>query len=422
MCLSAALVGVIAFLRKQSLLGESLSHATYPGVVLGVIAAGEWSSETEVWLPFFTIVGAFITALIGLWSIQRLERHWKIKSDSALCFVLSIFFGIGITLASRVQFTHTTLYIQSLSYLYGQAATMTDIHILIYGFLSLAIIITVILFYKDLYAITFDRDFAKSIGIKVNVIDSLLVLLITLAIVVGIRSVGVVLMSAMLIAPAVAARQYTHHLSFMMIYAGFFGVASGFLGNYLSVELTNYLAALYPSARLVLPTGPMIVMVITFICILSLLLAPERGLVVRMWRIARFRFQCLSENVLKTMWRIKPTHPISIKEIQKYQDASKLYLQLVLISLARQGWVKKGRGLYQLTQDGVHRAAHIVRLHRLWEVYLADYVGVGADRVHRSAEEMEHILTPELEQELILLLKDPKLDPHHQPIPPSPGL
>ena len=423
MCLSAALVGVIAFLRKQSLLGESLSHATYPGVVLGVIVAGEWSSETElwIWLPAFTILGAFITALIGLWSIQRLERHWKIKSDSALCFVLSIFFGIGITLASRVQFTHTTLYIQSLSYLYGQAATMTDIHILIYGFLSLVIITTVILFYKDLYAITFDRDFAKSIGIKVNFIDALLVLLITLAIVVGIRSVGVILMSAMLIAPAVAARQYTHRLSFMMLYAGFFGVVSGFLGNYLSVEVTNYLASLYPSARLVLPTGPMIVMVITFICVFSLLFAPERGLVVRMWRIARFRFQCLSENVLKTMWRIKPTSPISIKEIQKYQDASKLYLQLILMSLASQGWVKKGSGLFQLTHDGIHRAAHIVRLHRLWEVYLADYVGVGVDRVHRSAEEMEHILTPELEQELTLLLKDPKLDPHRQPIPPHPS-
>ena len=423
MCLSAALVGVIVFLRKQSLLGESLSHATYPGVVLGVVAAGGWSSETELWLwlPSFTIMGAFVTALIGLWSIHQLERRWKIKSDSALCFVLSVFFGIGITLASRVQFTHTTLYIQSLSYLYGQAATMTDIHILIYGFLSFVIICMVILFYKDLYVITFDRDFAKSIGIKVNVIDTLLILLITLAVVVGIRSVGVILMSAMLIAPAVAARQYTHRLSFMMIYAGIFGVVSGYLGNYLSVELTNYLMNLYPSARLVLPTGPMIVMVITFICVFSLLLAPERGLVIRMWRIARFRFQCLSENVLKTMWRIRPTSPISIKEVQKYQDASRLYLQIVFISLVSQGWVKRTRGLFQLTNDGIHRAAHVVRLHRLWEVYLADYVGVGADRVHRSAEEMEHILTSELENELTLLLKDPKLDPHHQPIPPNPS-
>jgi manganese/zinc/iron transport system permease protein len=419
MCLSAALVGVIAFLRKQSLLGESLSHATYPGVVLGVIAAGEWDTESWLSLPFFTIIGAFISALIGLWSIQQLERRWKIKSDSALCFILSIFFGIGITLASRVQFTHTMLYIQSLSYLYGQAATMTDIHILIYGFLSMAIICIVILFYKDLYAITFDRDFAKSIGIKVNIIDALLVVLVTLAVVVGIRSVGVILMSAMLIAPAVAARQYTHRLSFMMIYAGIFGIVSGYLGNYLSVEMTNHLMILYPSARLILPTGPMIVMVITFICVFSLLFAPERGLVIRMCRVARFRFQCLSENVLKTMWKMKSTTPISLKEIQKYQDASRLYLQIIFISLIRQGWIKRTQGLFQLTHDGIHRAAHIVRLHRLWEVYLADYVGVGADRVHRSAEEMEHILTPELEKELTLLLKDPKLDPHHQPIPPN---
>ena len=425
MCLSAALVGTIAFLRKQSLLGETLSHAAYPGVVIGVVAAGSWGASYDAWamLPTFTLLGALLTALLGLWSIDRLERRWKIRADSALCLILSLFFGIGITLASRVQFTHTSLYLQSLSYLYGQAATMTDVHIAIYGTLSLAIICMVILFYKELRVIIFDRDFAKSIGIKVRFIDSLVMLLITLAIVVGIRSVGVVLMSAMLIAPSVAARQYTHRLSLMMIIAAIFGLLSGYFGNYLSVELTNYLLTTYPQSRLVLPTGPMIVMVMMFICVLSLLFAPEKGLLVRMLRIARFRFQCLCENVLKTMWRIRPTGKISINEIQNYQDASSFYLNLILKSLEKKGWVTfVPDGKVQLTQGGIFRAAHVVRLHRLWEVYLADYVGVGPDRVHRSADEMEHILTPELEQELTSLLKNPKLDPHQQPIPPNPKI
>jgi manganese/zinc/iron transport system permease protein len=90
-----------------------------------------------------------------------------------------------------------------------------------------------------------------------------------------------------------------------------------------------------------------------------------------------------------------------------------------LTRLARNGWVEKAKsGCYRLTIDGIHRAAYIIRLHRLWEVYLADYLGIGAERVHRSAEEMEHIITPEIETELTRLLKDPKIDPHHQPIPP----
>lgn len=388
---------------------------------MGVVAAGSWNGETESWswLPAFSLAGAFTTALLGLWSIHFLERRWKLRPDSALCFVLSVFFGIGVTLASRVQFTHTSLYKQSLSYLYGQAATMTDIHILIYGSLSLAIICIIFLFYKELHVITFDRDFAKSIGIKTRLVDTLIIFLITLAIVIGIRSVGVVLMSAMLIAPAVAARQYTHHLSWMLIIAGLFGLISGYFGNYFSIELSNYLKAAYPTSRMALPTGPMIVMIITLICVISLLLAPERGLLIRMMRIAQFRFQCLSENVLKTMWRINSKGNVSIKEIQNYQDASSLYLHQVLHSLIKQGWVNGQNGKFILTKEGVKRAAHIVRLHRLWEVYLADYVGVKSDRVHRSAEEMEHIITPELEQELTALLKNPTVDPHDQPIPPS---
>jgi manganese/zinc/iron transport system permease protein len=152
-----------------------------------------------------------------------------------------------------------------------------------------------------------------------------------------------------------------------------------------------------------------------------LLAAPQRGLFVRVFRIAKFRFQCLSENVLKTMWRHGPDSLITIKKIQKFQSASTLYLRFILFRLTLQGWVQKTKSdRYKLTSDGGAKAAHIVRLHRLWEVYLADYVGVGIERVHRSAEEMEHIITPKLERELTKLLKNPKLDPHRQPIPPSP--
>jgi manganese/zinc/iron transport system permease protein len=87
--------------------------------------------------------------------------------------------------------------------------------------------------------------------------------------------------------------------------------------------------------------------------------------------------------------------------------------------MERQGWIKREKNdYYHLTKEGQQRAAKIVRLHRLWEVYLTNYLGMGGERVHRNAEDMEHILTPELERELTLLLKDPKQDPHQQPIPP----
>lgn len=419
MCLAASLMGVIVFLRKQSLIGEALAHASYPGVILGVLAAGILSIQEnqEFQLSIFALIGAFFTSLLGLWAIHFLEKRMRVPSDAALCFVLSTFFGIGLTITSEVQFSFTSLYKQSLTYLYGQAATMTDIHIVIYGVLALVVIVMILLLYKELQIMTFDRQYAKSLGIRVQSIDLVLFILVAIAVIIGIRSVGIVLMSAMLIAPAVAARQFTNRLSILLMLAALFGILSGFLGNYFSVNLTEILAKAYPSARIILPTGPMIVLVATAICTISLLFAPERGLLIRLWRIAHFRYTCICENILKEMWRIDSKASINLENIGKYQTISRPYLKLLLRRMVQNGWIVHQKNLYRLTVDGQHRAAHIVRLHRLWEVYLANYLGMGGEKVHRNAEEMEHILTPELERELTLLLEDPKQDPHQQPIP-----
>ena len=420
MCMSAALVGVIVFLKKQSLLGESLSHAAYPGVIIGAIIAGmmDIDENSELSIALLAMGGAFVSALIGMWAIGFLQKHLKAYGDSALCFVLASFFGIGLTLASQVQFTYTSLYRQIQVYLYGQAATMTDVHIFIYGILSLSILIVIIAFYKEIQAIAFDPEYFRSLGINKSLVDVLVFFLIVLAVVIGIRSVGVVLMSAMLVAPAAAARQYSNKLYRIFFLAAFFGILSGFLGNYLSVEFSNMLAKKYPGERIALPTGPMIVLVASFICFLSLMFAPKRGLLIRLARIISFRHQCMCENLLKAIWRFGSDKIVSFDSIAKYQSASCRYLRFVLRSLTRQGWVQKIEEGYCLTPEGFIWAARIVRLHRLWEVYLVDYLGVGAERVHRSAEEMEHTITPELEAELTLILNDPKHDPHHQPIPP----
>jgi manganese/zinc/iron transport system permease protein len=419
MCFAAALVGVIVFLEKKSLLGESLSHAAYPGVILGVIIAGvaHITDGQDFHLALLIMGGAFLTAIAGLMFITFLQRRLKVRSDSALCFVLSVFFGIGLTLASQVQFAYTSLYRQVQVYLYGQAATMTDQHILIYGVLSIVVLLVIVCFYKEIHVIAFDREYARSLGINTKAIDVIVFFLIILAVIIGIRSVGVVLMSAMLIAPAAAARQYTNKLYMMFFLAACFGLFSGFAGNFLSLEMTERVVAQFPNARFSLPTGPMIVIVASIICLFSLMFAPERGLVIRLIRIGRFRYQRMCENILKAIWRLGDDHAISLDEIAKHQSASKMYLRYILGRLTFQGWLTASAKGYKLTPEGAQWAARIVRLHRLWELYLVDYLGVGAERVHRSAEEMEHILTPEIESALTLLLNDPKYDPHHQPIP-----
>lgn len=419
MAMAASLVGVMVYVRRRSLLGEALSHASYPGVVLAIIIFSLLfpNAEHEDSLAIAILSGAFASSLIGLGVIDLLNKAFKIDNDAALCFVLSAFFGIGITMASRVQITHPQEYLQIQSYLYGQAATMTDVHILIYAILVLCVASILFFFFKELQAIAFDYDYARSIGLPTQLIEGITYFLIVLAVVVGIRSVGVVLMSAMLIAPAVAARQFTHKLSTMLILASIFGLISGFLGNYLSLEFSDRISQAY-SSSFSLPTGPMIVVSAAAISLFALLFAPERGMLVRFYRICSFRLRCNQENMLKAIWRYGGNEGLSWNQLTFFQRSAPLASWWSLNCLSRQGWIHLKDGAYQLTSDGRLRAAHIVRLHRLWEVYLVDYLGASADRVHLNAEEMEHIITPELEKELTKLLHNPALDPHHQPIPP----
>lgn len=272
MCMTAALVGVLVFLRRQSMLGESLSHAAYPGVIGGIIGAGvlSLSDGEEGLLSALVLIGAFFTAVLALLAIHYLCQKLKLKSDSALCFILAAFFGIGITLASQTQFAFSHLYRQGQMYLYGQTATMTDAHIAIYFLLFLFVLSVIVFFYKELQTVTFDRQYASSLGMPVTLIDSVIYFIIVLAIVVCIRSVGVVLMSAMLIAPAVSARQYTYKLPLIFALASLIGLVSGFLGNYFSVEGSLYLMERY-NQKVTLPTGPMIVVVAFCISLISLL-------------------------------------------------------------------------------------------------------------------------------------------------------
>ena len=366
MAIAVSLIGVVAFVRRRSLIGETLSHAAYPGVIL----AASLSSGAPI-----ILLSALFFALLGLWVVGRLERL-KVRKDAALSFVLATFFGAGLLMASRIQFTNPVAYRGSEVYLFGQAATMTDQHVLLYGLLALVVVVTILLCYREIRIVAFDPQFAQLASINVRLVDTLTFGLIALAVVMGVRCVGVVLMSAMLIAPGAAARQFTHKLKWIFLLAALFGAISAFGGVRFASSL---------------PTGPMIVLVASGICVAALLVR----IVGRYLRLFRFRMRCVEEHALKALWRERP-----VGAIGRWM-------------LRRKGYAFGGK----LTEEGERQASRIVRLHRLWEVYLVDYLGSNADRVHAMAEEMEHILTPQLERELTLLLNDPKVDPHQQPIP-----
>ncbi|MCB1081128.1 MAG: metal ABC transporter permease, partial [Chlamydiia bacterium] len=295
MCLASALMGTYLLVKRRTLLGESLSHAAYPGVVISVTLGALFILPSDDRLILIVLVGAFLFSFLGMFTIEKLHVRYKVHLDAAMCLVLSLFLGLGVVIASRIQFTYPIWYQQAQVFIYGQAATMTDRHILVYGLLSLCTVLFMIYRFRQVELIAFDRPFAQSLGLKLRRMDLTIMGLMILAIVVGIRSVGVIMMAGMLIAPAVSARAFTNRLSSVMLLAAFFGLFSGFGGNYLSV--------IFISKLLSFPTGPMILLFSVLLSVLSLLFAPKRGAVMRFVRIFRFRKKRSLENILKTLWK-----------------------------------------------------------------------------------------------------------------------
>ncbi|MDW8404389.1 metal ABC transporter permease, partial [Chloroflexus sp.] len=264
----SGLLGCFAVLRRQALLGDAMSHAALPGIALAFLLTGQRNT-------FTLLLGAAVAALAAALWLLAIVRTSRIKDDAALALILAVFFGFGLVLLSYLQRQPTAAQAGLKSFLFGQAAALVERDLwamLAIGGPALAL---VAIFWPQVKLISFDPDFARSLGLPVRRFEVLLTGVIVAAIVIGLQTVGVVLMSAMLIAPAVAARQWTNRLETMVLLAAGFGALAAFAGAWISA-LGEGLA-----------TGPVIVLVMSALTALSLLIAPERGLLWRRWRMAR---------------------------------------------------------------------------------------------------------------------------------------
>lgn len=257
--LSSGVIGSFAYLRKQALMGDALSHAALPGVCIAFMLTGSKS------IVFF-LIGAAAAGIIATFGIGYLTRKTRIKQDSALAIVLSVFFGFGIVLLTEIQHSGSGNQSGLDKFLFGQAAALVLSDVIIMAVTSILLISVCILLFKEFKIVSFDPGFARGMGFPVGFLEQLIMLLIVMAVVIGIQAVGVVLMSALLITPAVSARYWTEKLSVMTVLSGIFGALSGLAGTYISASGNN------------LPTGPLIVLCATAFFIISLIFAPRRGL------------------------------------------------------------------------------------------------------------------------------------------------
>ncbi len=393
-------------MKKKALVGDAIAHSVLPGICLAFIVSGTKN-------PFVLLIGALITGWLSLLLIDFISRYSKIKEDSSIALILAIFFGIGIFLLTVIQKTGNAAQAGLDSFLFGKAASMVQSDLYAFGLIAVLLIICVVLFYKEFKIIAFDESFASVLGLPVRFIEFILTSLTVLAVVIGIQSVGVVLMAAMLITPAAAARFWSHNITTLIILSAIFGAFSGLSGAYISYIAPN------------MPTGPWIVVVISFIAFFSFFFAPGKGIFYRINKKIQLRKHISDENILKAMFQLiekegvkkRRLTPTKIFEWRNFKIGE---LKKGLNRLKKQGYIKlENNQEYILTTEGYNKGKRIVKLHRLWEVYLTKYLQIEPDHVHDDAESIEHILTPELEEKLEKLLEYPQTDPHESRIPYS---
>jgi manganese/zinc/iron transport system permease protein len=400
---SSAIVGTFTFLKKKALLGDAVAHSVLPGVC----AAFLWSGTKD---PLVMITGAFLSGWLAVVLMDKIVAGTKIKEDTAIALVLSVFFGFGILLLTYIQHSGNAAQTGLESFLFGKAAALVGTDLLIFAVVALILMLTVGLFFKELRLIAFDEPYASAIGLPVKRLNLLLTSLTVMAVVTGIQAVGVVLMSAMLITPAAAARYWTDRVHKMVWIAAFFGAFSGFSGAFVS-----YVAP-------AMPTGPWIVVVVSVLAIASFFFAPGRGIMARQAQQRVLQRSILSENVLKALYHMGEAgsdflNPRSLAEFKNRRSFPEGSLLKALRRLKYAGLVRPVGQKWQLTEAGLVKGRDIVKKHRLWELYLLKHLQIDADHVHDDAETIEHILTPELEAELMRLMDYPDRDPHEAEIP-----
>lgn len=341
---TAGTLGTFAVLRRQSLLGDALAHAALPGVVLAFIVTGSRSLGV-------LLTGALVSSLLGAWLLDRVVRRSRLKTDPSLGLVLSSFFAVGVVLLSYAQRQGGAGQAGLESFLFGQAAALLRADLWITGGLATFALAAILTFWKEWKVTTFDPAFAASLGLPVTWLEAALTALVAVAVVLGLQLVGIVLMASMLIAPAVAARQWVRTLESMTVLAATFGATAGVVGTYLSAQRDG------------LATGPLIVLTMGAITAVSLLTAPHRGLVWRSLKRRAGRSDATPEAVLAGMQRLANDHdnPAYPSDLGMLEAGLGARCSMALSKLEAAGLVERtvhppeSTTHYRLTPAGVER-------------------------------------------------------------------
>jgi manganese/zinc/iron transport system permease protein len=390
----AGLIGTFAVLRGRALLGDALGHAALPGVCLAFLMLGRRSLAAM-------LVGAWLTGVLGILVVAGLRRATRIKEDAAIGIVLSVFFGGGLALSRYIQTQATQGSQAGLdTYIIGRAAGMLQGDLFWISAAALAALLAVVVLFKEFRLVTFDTGFARVQGWPAASLDLLLMGLVSLIVVIGLPAVGAVLVAALLILPAAAARFWTERLGTMLAVAGGFGLVMGAAGTAISAAVSRA------------PTGALIVLVGTCLFGVSALFAPRRGAAARWVDHVRFRRRLREQAVWRAVYeRIEPqfsaarsigvAQPTEIEDLVHRTSYTPVQLHRVLRQAERTGLLtRQSDGRFLPTIAGLDRAARVTRGYRLWEHFMSEQPELTGTFARLDVESADEVLSSQVVAEL----------------------
>ena len=338
-------LGTFALLRRQSLLGDAISHAALPGIALAFLLTG--TKNTLV-----LMMGAGVAGWIATLCVMGIIKNTVLKDDTALGLILSVFFGIGLVLLTYIQKMPNASQAGLDTFLFGQAAALLEKDIVIIAILGIIVLSINLIFWKELKVMCFDPEFGKSLGFPVKTLDIMLVTLLVVAIILGLQTVGVILMSALIISPAAAARQWTNKLGVMVGLSALFGAVSGISGSLVSSSMKK------------LPTGPVIVVCMSVIVFISLFFAPNRGLLWQKLKSINSRKQIKLQAVLSDLYCLYQQHNDLEKshhiDVMRAMSQGHGGTDKSLTEMQKKGWAfEEKKNYWKLTGHGLEQAQKI---------------------------------------------------------------
>jgi len=393
--LMCGVLGCFIVLRNMALIGDALAHAILPGVVFAFMIVG-YST-----LGFFTgaVIAGIVMAVITTW----IQQNVKTKNDASIGIVFTAMFSVGVMAISWIS-KDQGVHLDLKDFLIGNVLGVSDEDLYLTGAITIYVLISIVVFYRYLFVTTFQPVIGDTMGISSKVMHYFLMLLLSFVVVASLRTVGMILVVAMLITPAATALLLSDRLKNVLIISALIGVTSTIVGLLLAI--------MYKTTP-----APAMVVIACIFYFLAALFSPKKGLVFRYFRKENLKRKIQLEDIMKQSIRLHEKGQLSLNNLLNRLGFKKATLQKHLNLLQTQGFLQLNNSNIQLTSKGVNEANRLVRAHRLWETYLVQQMGLTEEQIHEEAEKYEHLLTEELLDEVDQELGFPKIDPHGSPIP-----